>query len=323
MKKILPIIIAISLSLGLVACNNVAKSPQKNNPTVDNLTIVSTDSVDIPDDLSALETLQLNNETYLTAVKNDADISTELRESTVTNAQLPYAVVLTCSDSRVIPEHIFMEGIGEIFTVRNAGNIVDDTVLGSIEYGAEHLHAEIIVVLGHSYCGAVDATIKNAGHDRIKTITDKIYVAIKDTQDPREAEIINVQNSINEIMKSSLIKNLVDEEKIKVVGGIYNDETGKVDFMEDFSYTSSDNNDELYSKSVSDAMIAEDDEIFELVTISNDDPNTTWNEDGKVLLTSWNKYPDSYPTGETMTISYGDVWAVTDKELASWYKGNL
>lgn len=179
----------------------------------------------------AIEYLAAGNAEYIQATENDGDISSSLRAETVENGQSPYAVILTCSDSRVVPEHIFMEGIGSLFTIRNAGNIVDDTTLGSIEYGAEHLGALVVVVLGHTSCGAVDATISGGSHGYITTITDKISSSIGDEVDNNAAEIMNVEAGIADIMQSETIAELVAEGSLKVVGAIYNSETGEVEFL--------------------------------------------------------------------------------------------
>ena len=182
----------------------------------------------------AIELLKAQNTKYCEAIKNDGDISEKLRKETVDNGQSPYAVVLTCSDSRVVPEHMFMEGINSIFTIRNAGNVVDETVLGSIEYGAEHIeNSKVVVILGHTHCGAVDATLDGGGHGNVKTITDKIATAIDGETDARAAEIKNVNNSIDKVLESPIIKELVENGKISVVGAIYNAETGAVDFLEE------------------------------------------------------------------------------------------
>lgn len=181
--------------------------------------------------------LKLQNEAYLTAIKNDGDISINLREELVENGQSPYVTVLTCSDSRVPPEHIFMEGLGEIFTVRNAGNVVDEIVLGSIEYGAEHLATPIVLVLGHTNCGAVDATINSGAHGYITYITDRISQGIGDETDPTQAEILNTRQSIEKIMESAIISELVEEGKVKVVGAIYDTCTGVVSFLDDENIT--------------------------------------------------------------------------------------
>ena len=94
--------------------------------------------------------------------------------STWTKGQSPYAIIVTCSDSRVIPENIFSAGIGELFVIRLAGNIIDDHQLGSIEYAAGHLGCRLVVVLGHTHCGAVDAAINSEPAGYIRCITDEI-----------------------------------------------------------------------------------------------------------------------------------------------------
>ena len=90
------------------------------------------------------------------------------------NGQHPYAIIVTCSDSRVVPELIFSAGIGDLFVIRVAGNVIDSHQLGSIEYAAEHLGAGLIVVLGHDHCGAVDAALHHEPDGHIKFITDEI-----------------------------------------------------------------------------------------------------------------------------------------------------
>ena len=98
----------------------------------------------------ALEKLKDGNKSYLNAVSNPGDVSSDIRKKTCDEGQFPYAIVITCSDSRVIPESIFSAGIGEIFTIRVAGNVMDNHQLGSVDYAADHLGSKLIVVLGHS-----------------------------------------------------------------------------------------------------------------------------------------------------------------------------
>lgn len=102
----------------------------------------------------ALEKLKAGNASYIDAKVNSEDISQAKRTDTLVNGQKPYAIIITCSDSRVIPENIFMTGIGELFVIRIAGNVIDEHQLGSIEYAASHLGAPLIVVMGHTHCGA-------------------------------------------------------------------------------------------------------------------------------------------------------------------------
>lgn len=110
----------------------------------------------------AIYKLAAGNLKYLNAENGSGDISRRIRMSTWAKGQSPYAIIVTCSDSRVIPENIFSAGIGELFVIRLAGNIIDDHQLGSIEYAAGHLGCRLVVVLGHTHCGAVDAAINRA-----------------------------------------------------------------------------------------------------------------------------------------------------------------
>ena len=115
---------------------------------------------------------------YLDARTGGGDISPEVRRDTAENGQHPYAIIITCSDSRVIPESIFSAGIGELFIIRVAGNVLDDHQLGSIEYAADHLGTRLILVLGHTRCGAVEAAIKGHTGGFIESILKDIELAI-------------------------------------------------------------------------------------------------------------------------------------------------
>ncbi|MDL2280571.1 carbonic anhydrase [Selenomonadales bacterium OttesenSCG-928-I06] len=179
----------------------------------------------------AIEKLQAGNSTYINALNNSANISSEVRVDTYKNGQHPYAVVITCSDSRVPPEHIFTAGIGELFVIRTAGNVVGDFELGSIEYGAEHCGAKVIVVLGHKNCGAVAAALDGHADGKIVNIVEEIQSCLGDTSDVVMAEDLNIRNSKNRIMESKIIKHLIAEGKIVVLEAKYDIETGKVDFL--------------------------------------------------------------------------------------------
>lgn len=122
----------------------------------------------------AIYKLAAGNLKYLNAENGSGDISRRIRMSTWAKGQSPYAIIVTCSDSRVIPENIFSAGIGELFVIRLAGNIIDEHQLGSIEYAAGHLGCRLVVVLGHTHCGAVDAAINSEPSGYIRCITDEI-----------------------------------------------------------------------------------------------------------------------------------------------------
>lgn len=180
----------------------------------------------------AVEKLKEGNEKYLETLTGTGDVSKESRMRTYLHGQHPYAIVVTCSDSRVIPESIFSAGIGDLFVIRLAGNVIDDHQLGSIEYAAGHLGCRLIVVLGHTHCGAVDAAMNSDPEGYIKFITDEIKRAIGDEKDERKACEKNVWQSIQMIEHSLEIHHIEDEIGLRVVGAMYDIETGKVEFMQ-------------------------------------------------------------------------------------------
>lgn len=180
----------------------------------------------------ALAQLKAGNQAYLDAIINYGDISVDVRTDTSENGQHPYAVVITCSDSRVPPEHIFSAGVGDLFVIRTAGNVIGEYELGSIEYGAEHLETPLIVVMGHESCGAVGAAIGGHAEGNIQSIVDEIKGAIGEETDSEAAERVNITNSYNDIMESEIITHLVEEGKVKVVEAKYDIDTGEVTFFE-------------------------------------------------------------------------------------------
>lgn len=178
----------------------------------------------------ALKRLKEGNARYLEAATNPGDISTSLRRRTCAEGQSPYAIIVTCSDSRVIPESIFSASIGDLFVIRVAGNVMDDHQLGSIEYAAEHLGCRLILVMGHDHCGAVDAAIHHDPEGYIKFITDEIKKAIGDETDPYTASCLNVRRSIRIIEESMEIRQ-EEAHGLKVQGAIYHLEDGRVAFL--------------------------------------------------------------------------------------------
>ena len=174
--------------------------------------------------LNALERLKEGNKLYINSVKGVGDISLEKRQHTWEHGQTPFAVVVSCSDSRVIPESIFSAGIGDLFVIRVAGNVVDNYQLGSVEYAVEHLGCKLVVVLGHTGCGAVGAALKeNSGY--LKLITDEIRCAIGTESDTVKAGILNINHSVSKIKES-----LPATDGLIVIGALYHTESGVVDF---------------------------------------------------------------------------------------------
>jgi len=190
----------------------------------------------------SLRTLMEGNTRYVSGQPSQKE-SGEAYRKELAKGQQPYAVVVACSDSRVAPEVIFDEGLGRIFVIRTAGNVVDPIALGSIEYAVEHLHAPLVVVLGHESCGAVKATVDSKGkpEGNIGAIIKKIMPAVesaraslKSGEDLAYASTIqNVKNVAHEITKKSkIIAKEAHEGKVKVVGAFYSISTGKVEAVE-------------------------------------------------------------------------------------------
>ena len=179
----------------------------------------------------ALNRLVSGNQKFVSSdyLSNDVAADTLLRFSS--EGQKPYAIIITCSDSRVVPELIFSAGIGDLFVIRVAGNVIDSHQLGSIEYAAEHLGTGLIVVLGHDHCGAVDAALNHEPDGYIKFITDEIVKAIGDEKDEVRACCLNVLHSCEIIEHSLQIQKDEREYGLKVLGAIYHLESGEVEFL--------------------------------------------------------------------------------------------
>lgn len=173
------------------------------------------------------------NQKYLEAKAGPGDISKELRWKTAEEGQQPYAIVISCSDSRVIPEAIFSAGIGELFVIRVVGNVLDNHQLGSIEYAAEHLGVKLIVMLGHTGCGAISAVIEGHSGGFIDYILKDIALAIGDEKDEFKATCLNVQHGVQRIRHELEIHPLKGEKGLEVIGAIYHIEGGTVEFLPD------------------------------------------------------------------------------------------
>jgi carbonic anhydrase len=172
------------------------------------------------------------NREYIGAESAHGDISSAIRRVTALNGQHTYAIVITCSDSRVIPESIFSAGIGDLFVIRVAGNVIDDHQLGSIEYAADHLGTKLILVLGHTRCGAVDSAIKGHEGRFIESIIRDIELAIGGETDPYKASCLNVRHGVEVIRHELEIHPVHDPEGLVVAGAIYNIEDGSVEFLD-------------------------------------------------------------------------------------------
>lgn len=150
-------------------------------------------------------------------------------KATADNGQQPFAIVICCSDSRVIPEQIFGAEIGDIFVIRVAGNVLDRHQLGSIEYAAGHLDCNHIIVLGHTGCGAVTAALSGGGDGFIQYITDDILEAVGSERDPYKACCMNVEHSVERLRKE------FDEHPeiggVVIEGALYDIRSGEVQWL--------------------------------------------------------------------------------------------
>lgn len=151
------------------------------------------------------------------------------RINTAENGQHPYAIVICCSDARVIPEEIFSATLGDLFVIRVAGNVLDKHQLGSIEYASMHLHCGHIIVLGHTGCGAVAAALGGGGEGFIQYVTDDILKAIKDERDPDEACRINVRHAVARLKRE--FQHHPEVGKAEIEGAIYDIRSGEVQWI--------------------------------------------------------------------------------------------
>ena len=190
--------------------------------------------------LAPLDNLKTGNERFVSGHPVHPDETLDrIRE--LKKGQNPFVVVISCSDSRLPPELIFDQGLGDVFSIRTAGNVIGDYELGSIEYAVEHLHCKLIVVLGHENCGAIQAyaTSGNEKHDdHIQTLVD--YIAAEEEEkiipDSLRSNIdtlvkANIVHAVNLLRSSTpVLKPLVDKNEIKIIGAYYDLDSGNVLF---------------------------------------------------------------------------------------------
>jgi carbonic anhydrase len=200
---------------------------------------MSTLTKEIQDSISpnkAVEMLKEGNQRFLGKNVQDRDLHIQVQNTS--DGQFPYAVVLSCIDSRVPVELVFDQGVGDIFSARVAGNIINEDILGSIEYACGVAGSKAILVLGHTKCGAVTSACKGVELGNITALLSKVKPAIANVQE-RDGEVeveevtkANVHQSIKEIReKSSILSDLETEGKIKIVGAVYHVEDGRVTYL--------------------------------------------------------------------------------------------
>lgn len=187
----------------------------------------------------AYQLLVEGNMRFINNLKINRNLLQQLNDTA--GGQYPFAVVLSCMDSRTSVELIFDQGLGEIFSIRIAGNVVNEDIVGSMEYACKVVGTKLIVVLGHTRCGAIHGACHQVEMGNLTGLLEKIKPAIEkgnpkneDCADPEIYDRVtsnNVLNSIEEILeRSSIIRTLFKEGRIGIVGGVYSVETGKVNF---------------------------------------------------------------------------------------------
>lgn len=184
----------------------------------------------------ALDKLIAGNQRYVTGQLVHHHQSGN-RMRAIASSQHPFAIILGCADSRVPPEIVFDQGLGDLFVIRVAGNILDDAILGSIEYAVEELGTSLVLVLGHERCGAVAATVKHAavlGH--ISTLLNAIQPAVDRAQDEPgdlldNAVRANIRLVVEQLQSSMPVAELVQHNRLKVVGAQYKLEHGAVELI--------------------------------------------------------------------------------------------
>jgi carbonic anhydrase len=179
------------------------------------------------------------NKRFAQNLKIQRDLQKQVIETT--NGQYPFAVILSCIDSRVPAELVFDQGIGDVFSVRVAGNIINDDILGSMEYGCKVAGSKIVVVMGHTKCGAVTAACNNVELGNITTLLNKIKPAVNaikvdgeelNSTSIEEVSVQSVKISIDNIRKMSpILAEMESKGEIEIVGAMYSVETGEVGFF--------------------------------------------------------------------------------------------
>ena len=200
----------------------------------------------------ALQRLRDGNKRFTSNLRTQESLFSDHRREELLNGQEPYAIILGCSDSRVPAEIVFDQGLGDLFVIRVAGNIVAPSQVGSVEFAVSQFGTRLVIVLGHSQCGAICATIDelthghSSGSENIRAIVERVKPSIeglmstdlKDDRDALEKEAVraNVRASANQLRHgSAIIENLIATEGLLVVGAEYSLESGMVDFFDGVS----------------------------------------------------------------------------------------
>lgn len=192
----------------------------------------------------AIDLLHKGNQRFIQNLRFNRNLLQQVNETA--DGQYPFAAILSCIDSRTPAELIFDQGLGDIFSIRIAGNIVNDDIIGSLEFACKAAGSKLIVVLGHTNCGAIKGACDEAQLGYLTQLLEKIKPAIQQEHTFKEhrnganlayvneVAKINIRNSIQHILdKSSIIKELIAQKTIKIMGGLYDVSSGEVLFFEE------------------------------------------------------------------------------------------
>ena len=192
--------------------------------------------------VAPLDKLKVGNKNFVAGYpRHPHETINRIRE--LKEGQSPFAVIVSCSDSRLPPELVFDQGLGDLFSIRTAGNVIGDYELGSIEYAVEHLHCKLILVLGHENCGAIQAYIashEKKHNDHVQNLI--AYIAsedeIKCIKDPLKSNIdilvkANIAHGVNLLKTSTpVLKSLADKNELDIIGAYYDLDSGEVSFLQ-------------------------------------------------------------------------------------------
>ena len=188
------------------------------------------------------ELLVEGNKRFINNLKTDHDHLEMINETR--EGQYPFAVILSCMDSRTSTELIFDQGLGDLFSIRVAGNIVNNDILGSIEYAVKYVGSKVLMVLGHTECGAIKSAKQGVTDGHITDMLKRIHPSLSKAMLKEDkyhkfndnVAYANVENSLEEILtRSVIVKDMFEKGEIGIVGGVYNVESGVVDFFKNLT----------------------------------------------------------------------------------------
>ncbi|MFV0388064.1 MAG: carbonic anhydrase family protein [Pyrinomonadaceae bacterium] len=192
----------------------------------------------------ALRFLREGNERFVNNLDLHRDLLEQVNETR--DGQFPFATVLSCIDSRTSAELIFDQGLGDIFSIRIAGNIINEDILGSIEFACKVANSRLIVVLGHTKCSAIKGACDNIQLGNLSTLLNKIQPSVyyeksviehrnsKNSEFVEKVAVIQVKRSVETVIEQSIVlREMIENKEIALIGAVYDVETGLVDFLEE------------------------------------------------------------------------------------------